>query len=126
MHCRRFIHFIDGICGVVCMKYEISLSDKVNFAPSTVVEEVMQNCRTILGTILGSVPLERGIGTTWEYVGKPIPVAMNLLRTAIYDAFANQEPRAIIDSIKFDAEENPEVFAEQGVLIPHVIIYISE
>lgn len=108
------------------MKYEINLSDKVNFSPSSVVEEVMQNCRTILGTILGSVPLERTIGTSWDYVGKPIPVAMNLLRSAIYDAFANQEPRAQIESINFDAEENPEVFAEQGVLIPHVIIYISE
>lgn len=108
------------------MEYEINLSEKVNFAPATVAEEVLQNCRTILGTILGSVPMERSIGTTWDYVGKPIPVAMNLLRTAIYDAFANQEPRAIIESIKFDEEENYEVFAEQGVLIPHVRIYISE
>jgi phage baseplate assembly protein W len=108
------------------MEYEITLSGDIDFAPSSVAREVLQNARTILNTVLGSVPLERNVGLSWEYVGMPISVAMNSLRVAIYDAFALQEPRAQIISIKFDEVENAESFAKEGVLKPCVRIYIDE
>lgn len=108
------------------MLYEITLSDDVDFSPTNIVTEVLQNCRTILNTVVGSVPLERNIGISWEYVGTPIPVAMGLLKIAITEAFEEQEPRAQIESIDFDVEENAETYAEQGILKPHVKIYISE
>lgn len=108
------------------MEYEVSLTDKVDFAPSTVAKEVLQNVRTILDTVVGSVPLERNIGISWDYVGKPLPVAMDMLKIAVNDAIARQEPRAQILSIKFDQPENNIEFAEQGILKPRVRIYIDE
>lgn len=108
------------------MEYEITLSEEIDFAPSSVVKEVLQNCRTILNTVVGSVPLERNIGLSWDYVGKPLPVAMALLKVAVTEAFEQQEPRAQIESISFDVETDSEIYAEQGVLRPHVKIYISE
>lgn len=108
------------------MEYEVSLSEKVNFAPSTVAAEVLQNVRTILDTIVGSVPLERDVGISWDYVGKPMPVAMDSLRVAVNDAITAQEPRAKILSIDFDEPDNSIEFAEQGILKPRVRIYIDE
>lgn len=108
------------------MEYEVSLTDKVDFAPSTVAKEVLQNVRTILDTVVGTVPLERNIGISWDYVGKPMPVAMDMLRVAVNNAISRQEPRAQILSIKFDQPENNIEFAEQGILKPRVRIYIDE
>lgn len=108
------------------MEYEVSLTDKVDFAPESVAKEVVQNVRTILDTVVGSVPLERDIGISWDYVGKPLPVAMDMLRIAVNNAIAVQEPRAQIVSIKFDQPENNIEFAEQGILKPRVRIYIDE
>lgn len=108
------------------MEYEVSLTEKVDFAPSTVAKEVLQNVRTILDTVVGTVPLERNIGISWDYVGKPMLVAMDMLRIAVNDAISRQEPRAQILSIKFDKPENNIEFAEQGILKPRVRIYIDE
>ena len=108
------------------MEYLVSLSEQVDFLPKTVAEEVVQNVRTILDTIVGSVPIERNIGISWDYVGKPMPVAMDMLRIAVNDAIARQEPRAQILSITFDPPENSIEFAEQGILKPRVRIYIDE
>lgn len=108
------------------MEYEVSITDKVDFAPSSVAKEVLQNVRTILDTIVGTVPLERNIGISWDYVGKPMPVAMDMMRIAVNNAIASQESRAKILSIKFDQPENNIEFAEQGILKPRVRIYIDE
>ena len=108
------------------MEYEVSITDKVDFAPSSVAKEVLQNVRTILDTIVGTVPLERNIGISWDYVGKPMPVAMDMMRVAVNNAIASQESRAKILSIKFDQPENNIEFAEQGILKPRVRIYIDE
>lgn len=108
------------------MEYEVSFTDNVDFAPSTVAKEVLQNVRTILATIVGTVPLERNIGISWDYVGKPMPVAMDMLRVAVNNAIAAQEPRAKIISINFDQPENNVELAEQGILKPRVRIYIDE
>ena len=40
--------------------YELSNEDfKVNYMPDTIIEEILQNGRTILGTFSGTVPLMR-------------------------------------------------------------------
>lgn len=108
------------------MEYDVSLTENIDFAPDSTVKEILQNVRTILDTVVGAVPLERNIGVSWDYVGKPLPVAMDLLRVAIKNAVTEQEPRARIVSIKFEQIENDVEFAEQGILKPRVRIYIEE
>lgn len=108
------------------MEYDVSLMENIDFAPDSTVKEILQNVRTILDTVVGAVPLERNIGVSWDYVGKPLPVAMDLLRVAVKNAITEQEPRARIVSIKFEEIENDVEFAEQGILKPRVRIYIEE
>ena len=102
------------------MRYSVSLDDSVDFAPSTEAAEILQNVRTILATRPGTVPLDRNIGVSWDYVDKPLDIAQTLARVAIIDAITAYEPRATVEAISFDGD------GLEGVLKPKVIITIGE
>ena len=68
------------------MRYSVELTAAVDFHPATETEEILQNVRTILATRVGSVPLDRGFGLTWEHVDKPYPVARSLMTAAVIEA----------------------------------------
>ena len=72
----------------------------VNFAPSTEVEEVIQNVRTIINTVKQSVPLDRSFGIDGDVVDKPMPVAEAQLANEIFTAVKRYEPRARIENIR--------------------------
>ena len=103
--------------------YLVTLDSTVNFAPKTEVEEILQNVRTILATRLGTVPLHRGFGVTWEHIDKPLHVAKMLTRVAVIDAISEFEPRAHVESVEF--EESSED-AMQGILRPRVIVSVGD
>ncbi len=103
--------------------YSVSLLDSVNFAPSSVVSEVLQNVRTIISTRRGTVPLDRDFGLTWSYIDKPLPVAQMLFRTEIIAALEEYEPRAQVESITF---ENNTDGAMDGVMVPTLKLRIVE
>lgn len=104
------------------MKYEVTISKEIDFAPTTEIEEILQNVRTILTTRLGSVPLARDLGLTWEHVDKPLPVAKVLQQAAITEAIEEAEPRVRVESVMFD---NSEAEALNGILTPRVIVSIG-
>ena len=72
----------------------------IDFNPSTLVTEVLQNVKTILSTVKYSVPLDRGFG-----------IGGAMLSGEIFAAIRRYEPRAMIQSIKFSGDES-------GKLIP--------
>ena len=100
------------------MDYLIELSRNVNFSPQTTVEEVLQNVRTILTTIKGSVPLDRDFGIDGSYVDAPMPVAKAKLASEIMSAVQKYEPRATITSIDFTGEM-------EGALKPRIEVRIN-
>lgn len=53
---------------------------KINLAPKSVKDEIIQNVQCILGTVKGSVPLNRDFGTSIDSVDLPQPMAMMQLR----------------------------------------------
>ena len=63
--------------------YLVSPSAAINFCPATVAEEVVQNVRTIVATMVGTVPLDRDFGFSWEAVDRPLPVAQMLVKSAV-------------------------------------------
>lgn len=105
------------------MIYTVSLSGEVDFAPATEEAEILQNVRTLLLTRLGSVPLDRGLGLSWEHLDMPLPAVRSLMTAAIIDLIDEYEPRARVQSVEF--EENIEN-AMEGILRPRVIISIGE
>lgn len=104
------------------MKYQISLSEEINFAPGSETEEILQNVRTILTTCVGTVPLDRDLGISYEYVDKPLPVARSLMQAAVIDAIEEFEPRATVESVTFDDNTDD---AMDGITRPRVIVSIG-
>ena len=92
------------------MSYSVDLSQSqsywVNFAPSSLPEEVAQNIRTIVTTALGSAPGSRGIGIDWSLIDDPVPVAQARLSGLIISAILEQEPRATVTEVTFS---NPNI-----------------
>lgn len=89
----------------------------IDFNPSSLVTEVLQNVKTILSTIKYSVPLDRGFGISGAAVDMPMQQAAAILSGEIFAAIRRYEPRAIIQSIKFSGDES-------GKLIPTLEVRI--
>ena len=103
------------------MAYLISANDKdeINFAPKTVVEEVLQNVRTILTTIKHQIPLDRDFGMSGDVIDMPIQQAEAVWSNEIFTQIKRYESRATIESIKFTGELD-------GRLTPTVEVSINE
>lgn len=100
------------------MKYWVSEKEDVSFAPDTEVEEILQNVRTILSTIKGSVPLDRDFGVDASYLDRPINVAKAMLSSEIIKAIRNYEPRVTITAVDFTANLD-------GILKPKIEVSIN-
>lgn len=101
------------------MKYEVTQTGGVDYAPESEAAEIIQNVRTILNTRVGTVPLHRDFGISWEHVDKPLPVAMSIMQGVIVDAVSEFEPRAKVEKVTFDGD------GAGGILRPRVIISIG-
>lgn len=104
--------------------FSIDLSDQtvINFAPGSVIEEVIQNVRTICSTIIGTVPLDRDFGMSVDMLDRPISIAQALFQSEVIRALARYEPRARFLSIEYldDAD------VVQGITKPKIKIEIEE
>ena len=109
--------------GAVYMKYTVTLNGAVDFAPANETAEILQNVRTILITLIGSVPMSRIFGIDWEHIDSPYPVARALMQSAVIEAIESYEPRAQVDSVMFDDTVTDSM---DGILSPRVIVSIGE
>ena len=102
------------------MEYKVALNNAVDFAPESATAEVLQNVRTILNTRIGTVPLARNFGISWEHVDMPMPVARSIMQGVVIDAIEEFEPRARVEKVTFDGD------GADGILRPTVTISIRE
>lgn len=86
--------------------------------PASEVEEVVQNVRTILATVKGSVPLDREFGLSCTMLDSPLPSAEAVMTAEIIEALAKYEPRAEPVSVIYEADHLT------GKLAPKVTIRI--
>ena len=92
--------------------YIITSNDdlKINFAPKTMIEEVIQNVRTLISTIKWQIPLARDM---------PILQAKARLSQEIIQCLKRCEQRAQIQKIEFETDET-------GRLKPKIEVKILE
>lgn len=102
--------------------YIVPLTGGVNFAPKDEVSEILQNVRTIINTRIGTVPLDRDFGVSWDHVDKPIAVARAAMIEEVIEAVHEYEPRATIRSVNFEETEED---AMEGVTRPRVVVSIG-
>lgn len=102
------------------MTFSVSLNNDIEFSPQSTTAEILQNVRTILNTRVGTVPLHRDFGISWDFLDAPMPVAKTLLLSAVIDAVEAFEPRAKVQSVDFDESD-----AQNGIFKPKVIVSIG-
>lgn len=92
---------------------------KINLAPKTTTEEILQNLTMLLSTPKYTVPLDRDFGLSQRFIDKPAPaVAEALFVSEILDAIEKYEPRVKVESVTFEQGDTP------GMLIPRVEVVI--
>jgi phage baseplate assembly protein W len=94
----------------------------INFAPTGVEEEVLQNVRTLITTLKYSVPLDRDLGIDAVFLDRPAPDAMARLRVQIAEEIRKYEPRANVKVIEF---RNHETDAPAGEFYPVLQVEIK-
>jgi uncharacterized protein len=99
--------------------YEISLLQKVDFGAKG-IDEVLQNVRFILSTVVDSCVMHRGFGIRGDSVDAPLEYAKAQLALFCIEAVQKYEPRAQIESIDF------EVDPLNGRLIPKAKVVIVD
>ena len=94
------------------------MGSKINLAPETRAEEVLQNLSILLSKPKFTVPLDRDFGLSQRFVDKPLSVAESLFRAEILDAIEKYEPRVEVENVTFEQGDAP------GMLIPRVEVNI--
>lgn len=90
----------------------------VSFAPGNELEEILQNVRTILTTMKGSVPLDRDFGLDGSVLDRPVNALRAVLTTNIIEAVEQYEPRVKVTQVSFSGN------VDEGVVIPTVRVVI--
>ena len=87
------------------MIYEIDNSAaEINFAPADERAEIIQNIKTILQTVQGTVPLFREFGISADNLDLPINLMQTMLAAEIARQINLYETRAVLK--KINAEKN--------------------
>jgi phage baseplate assembly protein W len=93
----------------------------VVFSPSSEIQEIIQNVRTIISTRKGNVPLDRDFGLDWGFVDQPLAVSQAMLSAEVVRQVKKYEPRAVVIRVGFDPSSN----AADGQLKPIVVIGVN-
>lgn len=103
------------------MTTEVGILKEINFGASG-VEEIIQNVAFILSTFVMSCPLDREFGRK-PYLDGPIDKAIALNNAEIIEAIQTYEPRAQVESVRYDQTAED---AMQGILRPIAKVVIVE
>ncbi len=101
--------------------YSITANDStdIDLAPASTIAEIVQNVRTIIGTVKYSIPLDRSFGIDGSVVDMPIQQAQAYMTNEIFQAIRRYEPRVILEGVSFTADVS-------GKLTPTVEVTINE
>ena len=101
--------------GAIEMLIVDSQLDKIKILPKSELEEIMQNVKTILSTVKGTVPLDRGFGIDKQILDLPIGIARAKISAAVVVAVNKFEPRVKVRRVFYNDSNSME-----GKLTPSV------
>ena len=82
-----------------------SLSE-IKILPENELEEIIQNVKTILATVQGTVPLDREFGVDKKILDLPIGIARAKISAAVVVAVNKFEPRVKVRRVFYDSESD--------------------
>ena len=88
------------------MVLDVAISDfvDVDFAPSSIHKEIVQNVKTICATQKYSVPMDRNFGVNMNFVDQPTPKAKAQIQAEIIEAIREYEPRCKVRKVSFEGD----------------------
>lgn len=95
----------------------------INWVPS-LIEDIHQCIRIILGTIKGELILDRNFGIDSEIIDQPMPVARQLLKASVAEAVRKYEPRVIVKEVQI--VDTGTTAAAQGTMGIRVLVRIKD
>ena len=78
---------------------------KVDYMPKTIVDEILQNGRTILTTFSGTVPLMREFAQDFSLIDRNSIAVSNILLSKLIPLFKKYEPRIRLKSLDIDIDK---------------------
>ena len=101
------------------MSYTVSSTPQLIDFGATGVEAILQNIRTIMTTVQGTVPLDRAFGIDQSPLDSPGLIARSKMTPVINRAIKTYEPRVTVLSVNYTEDE-------QGRLIAAVTVELVE
>jgi len=101
------------------MPYTVNGTPQLIDFGATGLAEILQNVRTILTTVRGTVPLDRSFGIDQSPLDSPGLVARAKMTPIIIKALKTYEPRVVVQSVTYSEDE-------QGRLIAAVTVELAE
>ncbi len=74
-------------------------NDSITLTPKNIAEEIIQNIKVIVTTVMGNVPLERKFGIDGKIIDNPIKRKSKLI-ICILESIQDFEPRAEVANIE--------------------------
>ncbi len=101
-------------------EYDLVINpSRINFAPGSEIEEILQNVMTICTTSKYSVPMDREFGVDTVMLDEPVGRARAKLKAEIVRAVKKYEPRARVTRVDFSADLN-------GAVRPRIRIRLAD
>lgn len=91
----------------------------INFG-ATGIDEILQNVRTIVTTVKGTVPLDRGFGIDISDLDLPIEISKAKMTAQIMDLVEEYEPRVEVLEVQYRQDDL------EGRLVPMLTIRLRE
>ncbi len=105
------------------MELDITATMETIEIGATGATEIIQNVKTIISTIRGTVPLDRTFGISWDFIDMPAPASRAAFIAEIVEEVEKQEPRVNVISVSWDEDQAKEM---DGKPTPTIKIKIKD
>lgn len=100
---------------------DLSETVPIDFAPATVLQEIVQNIRNIFTQKKGQIPYQRDMGLDSRLIDERIEVVMMMYQTNMSSQVKTYEPRAWVSHYGWSESD-----LINGNLVPKVFIEVRE
>jgi len=97
-----------------------AVQENINFG-ATGIAEIIQNVRTILLTVVGTVPLDREFGLDSRILDSPIPTARAKMTALLFRMIPKYEPRVKVKAVNYRQDVSD---VASGRIIPVVTVEV--
>lgn len=86
--------------------YQVSLNDKINYAPKNIIEEITTNVGIVLKVCKEEQPLNRKFAFNSELIDQNIEIVENRITAELLELLREYEPRANLKQVRLAMKDS--------------------